>query len=93
MTRTFWARGRVSRIRHVESENERVRATVSALRDDDRARLGKLFHEGGGFEVTIPELDRLALVDEGEAASFAHAMSAHGRTWLCRTSDGACELV
>jgi galactokinase len=112
--------GKPARIRHVESENERVRATVAALRDDDRVRLGELFHEGHeslrvDLEVTIPELDRLvalavengavaarmtgggfggsivALVDEGAAASFAESMSAHGRTWICRASDGAHE--
>jgi galactokinase len=115
------AEGKPSRIRHVESENERVRATVAALRDDDRVRLGELFREGHeslrvDLEVTTPELDRLvalavesgavaarmtgggfggsivALVDEGAAASFAEAMSAHGRTWICRASDGAREL-
>jgi galactokinase len=116
------AEGKPSRVRHVESENERVRATVAALRDDDRGRLGKVFHEGHeslrvDLEVTIPELDRLvslavengavaarmtgggfggsivALVDAGDAASFAQAMSVHGRTWVCRASDGARELA
>jgi galactokinase len=110
-----------SRIRHVETENERVRATVAALRENDRGRLGQLFHEGHeslrvDLEVTIPQLDRLvalavengavaarmtgggfggsivALVDQGEAAPFAQAMSAHGRTWICRASEGAREL-
>lgn len=115
------AEGKPARIRHVESENDRVRATVAALRDDDRGRLGELFHEGHeslrvDLEVTTPELDRLvalavengavaarmtgggfggsivALVDRGDAASFAQAMSAHGRAWLCRASGGAREL-
>ena len=116
------AEGKPSRVRHVESENERVRATVAALRDDDRGRLGKVFQEGHeslrvDLEVTIPELDRLvslavengavaarmtgggfggsivALVDAGDVASFAQAMSVHGRTWVCRASDGARELA
>ena len=52
------------RRRHVETENERVRATVDALRAGDLARLGGLFRAGHeslrvDFEVTIPELDRL----------------------------------
>lgn len=110
-----------SRIRHVESENERVREAAAALRANDRRRLGELFHAGHeslrvDFEVTIPELDRLvalavdngafaarmtgggfggsivALVDAADSASFARAMIAHGRTWVCRASDGAREL-
>ena len=58
------AQGVPSRIRHIESENERVRAVVAALRGGDRPALGTLFHEGHAslrddFEVTTPELDRL----------------------------------
>jgi galactokinase len=115
------AEGEPSRIRHVESENERVRAAVAALRANDRGRLGELFRDGHeslrvDFEVTTPELDRLvalavdngafaarmtgggfggsivALVDGGDSDSFARAMSAHGRTWVCHASDGAREL-
>ena len=53
-----------SRVRHVESENERVRAVVATLRTGDLARVGELFREGHeslrvDFEATIPELDRL----------------------------------
>ena len=52
------------RVRHVESENRRVRAVVDALRAADLAALGVLFREGHeslrvDFEVTTPELDRL----------------------------------
>ena len=48
------------RLRHVESENRRVRAVVAALRDDDLDALGPLFREGheslrDDFEVTTPE--------------------------------------
>jgi galactokinase len=58
------AEGMPSRVRHIETENERVRAVVAALRDGDRAALGALFREGhdslrNDFEVTTPELDRL----------------------------------
>jgi galactokinase len=54
------------RVRHVRSENERVREVVEALRSDpvDLVRLGELFREGheslrDDFEVSIPELDFL----------------------------------
>ncbi len=56
--------GMPSRLRHVESENERVRGVVEALRERDLQRLGELFREGHeslrvDFEATVPELDRL----------------------------------
>ncbi|MGN6799217.1 MAG: galactokinase [Gaiellaceae bacterium] len=56
--------GMPSRLRHIESENRRVRAVVAALSQNDRAALGALFREGhdslrDDFEVTTPELDRL----------------------------------
>jgi len=55
------------RLRHVVSENERVRACVRALKapgGPDRATLGALFRDGHAslrddFEVSIPELDLL----------------------------------
>src|SRR4051812_41896241 len=52
------------RRRHIETENDRVRATVDALRSRDYAELGAIFREGhdslrDDFEVTTPELDRL----------------------------------
>ena len=54
------------RVRHVRSENERVREVVEVLRSDpvDLVRLGELFWEGHeslrvDFEVSIPELDFL----------------------------------
>jgi galactokinase len=58
--------GHPKRRRHVETENERVRAVVAALREDDRPALGALFRAGhhslrDDLEVTTPELD--ALVD------------------------------
>jgi galactokinase len=56
--------GHPRRRRHVETENDRVRAVVAALRADDRDTLGRLFREGhdslqDDLEVTTPELDRL----------------------------------
>ncbi|MGN6799484.1 MAG: galactokinase [Gaiellaceae bacterium] len=56
--------GMPSRVRHIESENARVRAVVAALRENDLDAVGRLFREGheslrDDFEVTTPELDRL----------------------------------
>lgn len=56
--------GMPSRLRHIESENRRVRAVVGALRAGNLGELGGLFREGHAslrddFEVTTPELDRL----------------------------------
>jgi galactokinase len=53
-----------ARVRHVETENIRVREVVEALRAADLARVGALFREGHeslrvDFEVSVPELDRL----------------------------------
>jgi galactokinase len=56
--------GLPARVRHLETENVRVRQVVEALRAADLARVGELFREGHeslrvDFEVSIPELDRL----------------------------------
>jgi galactokinase len=56
--------GMPSRVRHLETENARVRAVVQALHADDLVRVGELFREGHeslrvDFEVSIPELDQL----------------------------------
>lgn len=52
------------RLRHVETENRRVRDVVDALRGRRFDELGELFREGheslrSDLEVTLPELDRL----------------------------------
>jgi galactokinase len=52
------------RLRHVVTENERVRQTVAAFRADDNARVGELFAAGHAslrddFEVSLPELDAM----------------------------------
>jgi len=57
-------RGDPRRIRHVTSENERVRRVVAALEAGDVDALGPLFREGhdslrDDFEVSTPELDLL----------------------------------
>jgi galactokinase len=56
--------GMPSRLRHLETENLRVREVVRALRAGELERVGELFREGheslrDDFEVSIPELDRL----------------------------------
>ena len=56
--------GHPGRRRHVETENDRVRAAVEALRTHDVGALGEIFRAGHeslrvDFEVTTPELDRL----------------------------------
>jgi len=68
-----------ARVRHVETENERVREVVAILREPGQPRLGelgRLFAEGHAslrddFEVTIRELDTLV-----ELASEAGAVAA-----------------
>ena len=57
-------RGDPRRLRHVRSENERVRAVVAALEGGDIAALGPLFRAGhdslrDDFDVSTPELDLL----------------------------------
>jgi galactokinase len=57
-------RGDPRRLRHVTSENERVRRVVAALESGDVAALGPLFRAGhdslrDDFEVSTPELDLL----------------------------------
>jgi galactokinase len=52
------------RLRHVETENRRVRDVVHALRARRFDKLGELFREGheslrSDLEVSLPELDRL----------------------------------
>jgi galactokinase len=71
--------GNAARVRHVESENERVREVVEILREQGQPRLeelGPIFREGHeslrhDFEVTIDELDFLVELayDEGAIAA------------------------
>jgi galactokinase len=71
--------GHPARVRHVESENERVREVAAMLREPSRPRLGELEalfaagHESlrTDFEVTIPELDLLVdlAIDAGALAA------------------------
>ena len=69
----------VRRLRHVVSENERVRRCVAALEDPagpDLSTLGSLFRKGHeslrhDFEVSTPELDLLVELAYEEAAVAA----------------------
>ena len=52
------------RVRHIVTENERVRRSVAALRDSDADRLGACLNEGhrslcDHFEVSAPEIEEL----------------------------------
>ena len=63
-------RGDPRRLRHIASENERVRAAVDALERNDLDALGPIFRASHDslrdhFDVSTPELD--ALVDEAYA--------------------------
>jgi galactokinase len=64
------------RLRHVVTENARVREAEAALRDEDLERLGRIFAEGhrslrNDFEVTIPELDTLVELSVSAGARAA----------------------
>jgi galactokinase len=69
------------RLRHVVTENARVRATEAALLAGDLLRVGELFDEGHAslrddFEVTVPELDTLVALARGHGASAARMTGA-----------------
>jgi galactokinase len=70
------------RVRHVETENERVRETVDALERGDMAALGPIFAASHAslrddYEVSTPTLD--ALVGAAlEAGAFAARMTGGG---------------
>jgi galactokinase len=71
-----------ARVRHLESENIRVRQVVAALRAGDLPRVGELFREGHeslrlDFEVSIPELDHL-VAWAYENGAFAARMTGGG---------------
>jgi len=72
-----------NRARHVITENARVRSAVSALRDRDLPRLGKLLyasHESlrDDFEVSIPEIDRLVELASEEPDIFGARITGGG---------------
>ena len=70
------------RLRHVQSENERVRQAVAALERGDVAALGPILAAGhaslrGDFEVSTPELDLLVELARG-AGAWAARMTGGG---------------
>jgi galactokinase len=74
--------GEPRRVRHVETESERVRGTVAALERGDVAALGPIFAAGQAslrddYEVSTPALDALvaAALDAG---AFAARMTGGG---------------
>jgi galactokinase len=69
-------------VRHVESENARVRETVAALERSDVAALGPIFAASHAslrddYEVSTPTLDALVLAAL-EAGAFAARMTGGG---------------
>jgi galactokinase len=71
------------RARHVVSENQRVKDTVAALRAADEGALARLFrasHDSlrDDFEVTVPEVDRLVAIAQGDAGVVAARMTGGG---------------
>ena len=69
------------RLRHVVTENERVRRFAGALEDDDLVTAGRLLGEShlslrDDYEVSIPELDLLVEVAEGAGAHGARLLGA-----------------
>jgi galactokinase len=71
------------RARHVVTENERVLATVEALRGGHLDELGLLFHASheslaANFEVSTPELDRLVELADETAGVIASRLTGAG---------------
>jgi galactokinase len=69
------------RLRHVITENARVRATEAALLAGDLERVGELFDEGHrslreDYEVTVPELDTLVELARQHGATAARMTGA-----------------
>jgi len=71
------------RARHVIRENERVDATVRALRAGDDAEVGELLKRGmaslrDDFEVSIPELDALCALGDATPGVFGSRLTGAG---------------
>jgi galactokinase len=74
--------GEPRRVRHVETENERVRAAVAALEEGDAQALGPIFAASHAslrddYEVSTPTLDALVAAAL-EAGAFAARMTGGG---------------
>jgi galactokinase len=71
------------RARHVVTENERVLATVAAMRAGDLPRIGRLFfasHESqrDDYQVSIPEIDLLVELARGDADVYGARLTGGG---------------
>ncbi len=93
-------RGDPRRLRHVVSENERVRAVVAALERGDIGALGPLFRAGhdslrDDFEVSTPELDLLVdlAYDNGAVAARMTGGGFGGSVVVLARAGGADELA
>jgi galactokinase len=90
------------RLRHVVTENERVRRVVAALEEPggaDLPALGRLFREGheslrDDFQVSIPELDRLVELAYGQGAIAARMIGGgFGGSVLALVHDDEAERL
>jgi galactokinase len=94
-------RGEPRRLRHIATENDRVRRVVAALESADVESLGTLFREGheslrDDFEVSTPELDLLvdlayahgALAARMTGGGFGGAIVALSETSVAATLAG-----
>jgi galactokinase len=71
------------RARHVVTENARVLAAADALRRGDAAALGELFLESHAsmrddFEVSLPDIDRLAAIAASDAEAYGARLTGGG---------------
>jgi galactokinase len=93
-------RGDPRRMRHVTSENERVRQVVAALEAGDVDELGPLFRAGhdslrDDFEVSTPELDLLVdlAYEQGAVAARMTGGGFGGSIVVLAEADGANALA
>jgi galactokinase len=71
------------RVRHILTENERVLATVAALRIGDVAAVGRLFLESHAslrddYQITIPEIDMLVELTVRVAGAYGARLTGGG---------------
>lgn len=71
------------RARHVVTENERVLATVEALRRDDLAAVAEAFREShrsmrDDFEVSVPQIDLLVALADSHAGTHGARLTGGG---------------
>jgi galactokinase len=94
--------GHRARVRHVETENERVREVVAILREPGQPRLadlGRVFAEGHAslrddFEVTIPELDGLVeLAYESGAVAARMTGGGFGGSIVALVDNGRADEI